>query len=41
MASLSERRGINCTDTEWVEYLEMSIVSLNETPTDWMERIWE
>src|SRR5437016_13598512 len=41
MASLSERRGTNCTDAEWDEILEMSIVSLNETPTDWMERIWE
>ncbi|CAH1770561.1 11623_t:CDS:1, partial [Entrophospora sp. SA101] len=40
MASLSERRGTNCTDAEWDEILEMGIVSSNETPTEWMNRIW-
>ena len=41
MANLSERRGTNCTDAEWDEYLEMGIVLSNETPTDWMKRIRE
>ena len=40
MTSLSERRGTNCTDAEWDEYLEIGIVSSNETPTEWMNRIW-
>ena len=40
MVSLSERRGTNCTDAEWNELLEMGIVSSNETPTEWMNRIW-
>ena len=41
MVSLSERRGTNCTDAEWDELLEMGIVSSNQTPTEWMKRIWE
>ena len=40
MASLSEKRGTNCTDAKWNELLEMGIVSSNETPTEWMNRIW-
>ncbi|CAG8836891.1 27464_t:CDS:1 [Gigaspora margarita] len=40
MASLSKRRGTNCTDAEWDEYLKIGNVSSNETPTEWMNRIW-
>ena len=41
MVSLSERCETNCTDAEWDELLEIGIVLSNETPTDWMKRIWE
>ncbi|CAG8832471.1 27748_t:CDS:2, partial [Gigaspora margarita] len=40
MASLSERRGTNCTDAEWDEYCKMSQIRDNETPSEWMKRIW-
>ncbi|CAG8849725.1 39_t:CDS:2, partial [Gigaspora margarita] len=35
-----QKRGTNCTDAEWDEILEMGIVSSNETPTEWVNRIW-
>ena len=40
MASLAERRGTNCTDAEWEELLKMPQVRDNETPSEWMDRIW-
>ncbi|CAG8641489.1 645_t:CDS:1 [Paraglomus occultum] len=40
MASLSERRGTDCTDAEWDEYIEMPQVCTNKTPSEWMKRIW-
>ncbi|RHZ71990.1 hypothetical protein Glove_248g54 [Diversispora epigaea] len=41
MASLSGRRGTNCTDTEWDEYVKMPQILKGETPSEWMKRIWE
>ncbi|CAG8740030.1 15013_t:CDS:1, partial [Dentiscutata heterogama] len=41
MVSISERRGTNCTDAEWDEYVKMGNISSNETPTEWMKQIWE
>ncbi len=40
MASLSERRGTDCTDAEWDEYCKMPQIRDNETPSEWMNRIW-
>ncbi|RIB20875.1 hypothetical protein C2G38_2178153 [Gigaspora rosea] len=33
--------GTDCTDTEWVEYCNMPQIRDNETPSEWMIRIWE
>ncbi|RIB12898.1 hypothetical protein C2G38_2199396 [Gigaspora rosea] len=32
--------GTDCTDTEWVEYCNMLQIRNNETPSEWMKRIW-
>ena len=40
MTSLSERRGTDCTDAEWDEYCKMPQIRDNETPSEWMNRIW-
>jgi hypothetical protein len=40
MSSLAERRETNCTDAEWEELLDMPQVRINETPSEWMNRIW-
>ncbi|RHZ84136.1 hypothetical protein Glove_85g35 [Diversispora epigaea] len=40
MASLSGRRGTNCTDAEWDEYVKMVQILKGETPSEWMNRIW-
>ena len=34
-------RGTDCTDAEWIEYCNMPQIRDNETPSEWMKRIWE
>jgi hypothetical protein len=31
----------DCTDAEWIEYCNMPQIRDNETPSEWMKRIWE
>ena len=40
MVSVSDSRGTNCTDNEWYKYCKMLQVRDNETPSEWMDRIW-
>ncbi|CAG8750086.1 21986_t:CDS:2 [Racocetra persica] len=40
MVNLSELRRTNCTDAEWYEDCKMPQVRDNETPSEWMDRIW-
>ncbi|CAG8628383.1 8777_t:CDS:2 [Gigaspora margarita] len=39
--SLVAHGGSKCSDEEWSEYVEMPQVRTNETPCEWMKRIWE
>ncbi|CAG8758338.1 36990_t:CDS:1, partial [Gigaspora margarita] len=33
--------GSKCSNKEWSEYVEMPQVCTNETPSEWIKRIWE
>ncbi|RIB16556.1 hypothetical protein C2G38_2189573 [Gigaspora rosea] len=40
MVGINTRR-TDCSDAEWIEYCNMSQIHDNETPSEWMKRIWE
>ena len=40
MVGINTRR-TDCSDAEWIEYCNMSQIRNNETPSEWMKRIWE
>ncbi|RIB28221.1 hypothetical protein C2G38_2137451 [Gigaspora rosea] len=40
-SSLIAHGGSKCSDEEWSEYEKMPQVRTNETPSEWMKRIWE
>ncbi|CAG8792631.1 4622_t:CDS:1, partial [Gigaspora margarita] len=40
-SSLVAHGGSKCSNEEWSEYVEMPQVRTNETPSEWMKRIWE
>ncbi|CAG8837219.1 40684_t:CDS:1, partial [Gigaspora margarita] len=39
--SLLANSGSKCSNKEWSEYVKMSQVRTNETPSEWMKRIWK